>query len=136
MPVLDSLVDRQMYHTRKKDGVRDRVINRPVDEAPPIGHVTLVTDIRNSTHLWESNPGMPSVMRPHNHLFRRQLGLCGGYTVKTEGDAFMCSFPTTLSAVWFCLSVQLQLHEPWPLEIEDGKPITDGGQLIARGLSV
>jgi len=27
-----------------------------------------------------------------------------------------------------CLTVQLQLHEPWPLEIEDGKPIADGGQ--------
>ena len=141
-PTLDSLADPQMYRIRKRDEVRDRVINRLVDEVPPpIGHVTLVfTDIRNSTHLWESNPGMPSAMRLHNHLLRRQLRLCGGYEVKTEGDAFMCSFPTTLSAVWFCLTVQLQLlHEPWPLEIlqcEDGKPITDDGQLIARGLSV
>jgi len=30
MPVLDSLVDRRMYHTRK-DEVRDQVINRLVD---------------------------------------------------------------------------------------------------------
>lgn len=142
-PTLESLVDPQMYCTKKKDDVRDRVINRLVDEVPPpIGHVTLVfTDIRNSTYLWETNAGMRSAMRLHNHLLRRQLRFCGGYEVKTEGDAFMCSFSTSLAAVWFCFTVQLQLlHEPWPLEIlqsEDGKPILDNeGHLIARGLSV
>lgn len=141
-PTADSIADPQMYRARKKDEVRDRVINRLVDEVPPpVGHVTLVfTDIRNSTHLWETNPGMPSAMRLHNNLLRRQLRLCGGYEVKTEGDAFMCSFPTSLAAVWFCFTVQLKLlHEPWPLEIlqsEDGKPIIADGQLIARGLSV
>lgn len=141
-PTADSIVDPQMYRARRRDEVRDRVINRLVDEVPPpTGHVTLVfTDIRNSTHLWETNPGMPSAMRLHNNLLRRQLRLCGGYEVKTEGDAFMCSFATSLSAVWFCLTVQLKLlHEPWALEIlqsEDGKPIIEGGQLIARGLSV
>jgi len=115
--------------------VRDQVINRLIDEVS-IGHVTLVfTDIRNSTHLWESNPGIPSTTRLHNHLLRRQLSLCGGYEGKTEGDAFMCSFPTTLSAVCFCLTVQLQLlHEPWPLEILQNE--TGDGQFIARGLSV
>jgi len=61
--------------------------------------------------------------------------------VKTEGDAFMCSFPTALAAVWWSVAVQLQLlHEPWPLEIlecEDGKPVYDSqGRLVARGLSV
>ena len=53
----------------------------------------------------------------------------------------MCSFPTVLAAVWWCLSVQRQLlEESWPLEIlecEDGKPIYDSDErLIARGLSV
>ena len=83
---------------------------------------------------------MQSALRVHNHLLRRRLRLCGGYEVKTAGGKFICSFPTTLSAVWFCLTVQLRLlDEPWPLEIlqsEDGKRITDNGQLIARGLSV
>ncbi len=47
--------------------------------------VTLVfTDIRNSTHLWEANPGMPTAMRLHNTLLRRQLRLCGGYEVKRK----------------------------------------------------
>ncbi|KAF8149409.1 hypothetical protein B0H34DRAFT_802408 [Crassisporium funariophilum] len=142
-PTLDSIVDPQMYRSKKKDEIRDRAIHRLDGEvAPPTGHVTLVfTDIRNSTHLWEANPGMPTAMRLHNHLLRRQLRFCGGYEVKTEGDAFMCSFPTTLAAVWWCLSVQKQLlEEPWPLEIlecEDGKPIYDAeSRLIARGLCV
>ncbi|KDR67476.1 hypothetical protein GALMADRAFT_258050 [Galerina marginata CBS 339.88] len=142
-PTLDSIVDPETYRTRKKGEVRDKLIDRLFFEvAPPTGHITIVfTDIRNSTHLWETNPGMPTAMKLHNGLLRRQLRFCGGYEVKTEGDSFMCSFPTTLSAVWWCLTVQVQLlQEPWPLEIldcEDGKQIFDAeGRLIARGLSV
>jgi adenylate cyclase len=53
----------------------------------------------------------------------------------------MCSFPTPLAAVWWCLEVQkLLLDEPWPQEIlgsEDGRPVyDDDGRLVARGLSV
>ncbi|KAF5348107.1 hypothetical protein D9756_010796 [Leucocoprinus leucothites] len=110
--------------------------------APPTGHIALVfTDIRNSTHLWEVNPGMPAAIQLHNDLMRRRLRDCGGYEFKTEGDAFLCSFPTVMAAVWFCLSVQVQLlQEHWPkeiLECEDGQPIKDpGGNLIAQGVSV
>ena len=142
-PTLDNIVDPQMYRTRKKDEILDRSIARLDIEVPaPVGHLALVfTDIRNSTHLWEANPGMPSAMRLHNNLLRRQLRFCGGYEVKTEGDAFMCSFPTALAAVWWALTVQVQLlHEAWPLELlecEDGKPLEDSqGRLVARGLSV
>lgn len=142
-PTLDPIADPAMYRSRRKGEVRDHTLDRLEDEVPPpTGHVTLVfTDIRNSTHLWEVNPGMPTAMRLHNALLRRQLRFCGGYEVKTEGDSFMCSFPTTLAAVWWCLTVQVQLvHESWPLEIlecEDGKPIYNAqGHILARGLSV
>ncbi|GLB44995.1 putative adenylyl- / guanylyl cyclase, catalytic domain [Lyophyllum shimeji] len=128
---------------KKKNQILDRMIERLDGEVPaPVGHIALVfSDIRNSTHLWEVNPGMATAHKLHNTLLRRQLRFCGGYEVKTEGDSFMCSFPTSLAAVWWCLRVQYQLlHEPWPLEIlecEDGKPIyDDNGTLIARGLSV
>ena len=130
-PTLDNIVDHQMYRTRKKDEILDRSIARLDIEIPaPVGHLALVfTDIRNSTHLWEANLGMPSAMRLHNNLLRRQLRFCGGYEVKTEGDAFMCSFSTALAAVWWALTVQVQLlHEAWPLELlecEDGKPLED-----------
>ncbi|EMD33719.1 hypothetical protein CERSUDRAFT_87049 [Gelatoporia subvermispora B] len=143
---MDSILDDETYHSirrRKKDDITNRGISRlDVEVPPPTGHVALVfTDIRNSTHLWEVNPGMPTAMNLHNNLLRRQLRFCGGYEVKTEGDAFMCSFPTVLSALWWCMSVQLQLLElSWPLEIlecDDGKEIfDDSGKLVARGLSV
>ncbi|KAG2029697.1 hypothetical protein BDR03DRAFT_906490 [Suillus americanus] len=148
-PITDSLVDPEVYgsvnkkRAGKKADIVDRTIARLEGEvSPPTGHLCLVfTDIRNSTQLWETNAGMPSAMRIHNNLLRRHLRTCGGYVVKTEGDAFMCSFPTTLAAMWWCLVVQLQLlHEPWPLEIlecPEGKEVYDEhGQLLARGLSV
>ena len=128
---------------KRKPDIRDKDVGRLEGEVPPpVGHIALVfSDIRNSTPLWEANPGMPTAHHLHNKVLRRQLRFCGGYEVKTEGDAFMCSFPTALAAVWWCVTVQLQLlHEPWPLEIlecEDGKPVYDpDGRLIARGLSV
>lgn len=146
-PTAESM-DMEAYSTLKKRGVKktdiqDRTIARlDYEVSPPIGYLCLVfTDIRNSTQLWETNAGMPTAMRLHNGLLRRQLRICGGYVVKTEGDAFMCSFPTTLAALWWSLTVQVQLmHEPWPLEIlecEEGKEIWDAqGNLISRGLSV
>ncbi|KAG6810688.1 hypothetical protein H0H92_010744 [Tricholoma furcatifolium] len=128
---------------KKKDQILDRSISRLDGEVPaPVGHIALVfSDIRNSTHLWEVNSGMATAHKLHNNLLRRLLRFCGGYEVKTEGDAFMCSFPTSLAAVWWCLSVQSELlNVSWPLEIlecEDGKPMYDSsGVLVARGLSV
>ncbi|KAJ6558075.1 hypothetical protein B0H19DRAFT_128004 [Mycena capillaripes] len=130
---------------RKKRGIGiiDRTLNRLKEEvSPPVGHVAIVfTAIIHSVHLWEDDPGMPTAMRLHNTLLRRFLRLCGGYEVKTERDSFMCSFPTALAAVWWCMTVQVELLSvPWPLEIlecADGKNIYDKeGRLIARGLSV
>ncbi|KAM0789498.1 hypothetical protein ACM66B_000317 [Microbotryomycetes sp. NB124-2] len=127
----------------REEGAGERYLNLLDREvAPPVGMVALVfTDIRNSTALWESNPGMQSAIRMHNQLLRRQLRAIGGYEVKTEGDAFMVSFPTVPSALLWCLTVQLELlREDWPQEIldsEEGKEIVDSrGQVIYRGLSV
>ncbi|KAJ8583132.1 L domain-like protein, partial [Rhizopogon salebrosus TDB-379] len=142
-PVSDSLMDPEIYSSiKKKEDIADRTIARLEGEVPPpIGHLCLVfTDIRNSTQLWEANAGMPTAMRLHNNLLRRHLRYCGGYVVKTEGDAFMCSFPTTLAAMWWCLTVQMQLlREFWPLEIlecDEGKEVHDEhGKPLARGLA-
>ncbi|KAF8825704.1 hypothetical protein HHX47_DHR6000030 [Lentinula edodes] len=137
-----SIVDPQPFKTPKAV-ITDRGLSRLQDEvSAPTGHLALVfTDIRNSTHLWDVNRGMNTAWRLHNTLLRRKLRFCGGYEVKTEGDAFMCAFPTTMAAVWWSLAVQMELLEQdWPLEIlecEDGKPIYDfDNRLIAQGLSV
>ncbi|KZT04263.1 adenylate cyclase-like protein, partial [Laetiporus sulphureus 93-53] len=146
-PTMESVMDTEtnlLLKRRKRDKLITNIdISRLDGEVPaPTGHVTLVfTDIRNSTHLWEVNAGMPTAMVLHNNLLRRQLRFCGGYEVKTEGDAFMCSFPSALAAIWWCLSVQVQLLEvEWPLEIlecEDGKEVYGAdGKVLVRGLSV
>ncbi|KAJ1773819.1 cysteinyl-tRNA synthetase [Coemansia sp. RSA 1843] len=89
---------------------------------PPVGEVALVfTDVKNSTVQWESNPvAMRSAIKVHNSIMRRMLRSIGGYEVKTEGDAFMVSFPTVASALHWSLAVQMTfLTADWPQEILD-----------------
>lgn len=127
----------------KEEGAGERYLNLLDREvAPPVGMVALVfTDIRNSTMLWESNAGMQTAIRMHNQLLRRQLRAIGGYEVKTEGDAFMVSFPTVTSALLWSLTVQIELlREDWPQEILDSEEckeiVNTRGEILYRGLSV
>ncbi|KND90187.1 Adenylate cyclase [Tolypocladium ophioglossoides CBS 100239] len=129
---------------KAKGDVLDSSLNRLEAEIPaPTGNVSIVfTDIKNSTTLWEMYPSaMRSAIKLHNEAMRRQLRRIGGYEVKTEGDAFMVSFPTATSALLWCFAVQLQLLDVnWPSEIlssMSGQPIYDkDNSLIFKGLSV
>ncbi|KAF5119529.1 hypothetical protein DV452_001612 [Geotrichum candidum] len=110
---------------------------------PPVNELAMVfTDIKNSTLLWETSPtAMRSAIKIHNSIMRRQLRIIGGYEVKTEGDAFMVSFPTPTSALLWSLSVQsLLLVADWPAEIleclEGGEILDENAEVIFRGLSV
>ncbi|KAI9832811.1 MAG: cysteinyl-tRNA synthetase [Phylliscum demangeonii] len=142
------LIDDQFFPSkrprRNKDGPDDSVLSRLDQEVDaPTGDVSMVfTDIKNSTLLWETYPmSMRAAIRQHNTLMRRQLRIIGGYEVKTEGDAFMVSFPTATSALLWCFTVQSQLLEiEWPAEILNsvhGQEVLDtDGNVIFRGLSV
>jgi adenylate cyclase len=129
---------------RDKNAIFDSKLSRLDQEVePPIGQVSLVfTDIKNSTVLWETYPNsMRTAIQLHNQLMRRQLRIIGGYEVKTEGDAFMVSFPTVTAALLWTFSVQIQLLDvPWPSDILDsvhGQEVCDAdGNVIFRGLSV
>ncbi|GBB94024.1 hypothetical protein RclHR1_22770003 [Rhizophagus clarus] len=130
---------------RREENPSDSAIARLQKEIPPpTGQIALVfTDIKNSTFLWETLPdAMRSAIKQHNTIMRRQLRFIGGYEVKTEGDAFMVSFPTVSSALLWCFTVQLELLKvDWPSEIiesEDGKIVYGGADndLIYKGLSV
>jgi adenylate cyclase len=140
--------EAQVLTTRRlkktKGDVLDSTLQRLEAEIPaPTDNVSIVfTDIKNSTNLWETHPSaMRSAIKLHNEVMRRQLRRIGGYEVKTEGDAFMVSFPTATSALLWCFAVQMQLLEvSWPSEVLNsisGQAIYDkDNTLIFNGLSV
>ncbi|EPS44060.1 hypothetical protein H072_1966 [Dactylellina haptotyla CBS 200.50] len=129
-----------------EDDSRWRKFGREIP--PPEVDVCLVfTDIKGSTLLWETYPNaMRSAIKSHNDIMREQLRLCGGYEVKTEGDAFMVAFPTVTSALLWTFNVQLALLfcEAWPLEILRSQQCAEvwasdeegAKSLMYRGLSV
>ncbi|AEO53222.1 hypothetical protein MYCTH_2294267 [Thermothelomyces thermophilus ATCC 42464] len=128
----------------KAEGPLDSTLQRLEAEVPaPTGMIAIVfTDIKNSTQLWETYPeAMRSAIKLHNEVMRRQLRRIGGFEVKTEGDAFMVSFPTATSALLWCFAVQTQLLTVnWPTEMLNSiscQPTFDrDNKLIFRGLSV
>ncbi|KAJ4290660.1 hypothetical protein N0V88_006407 [Collariella sp. IMI 366227] len=128
----------------KGEGPLDSTLQRLEAEVPaPTGMIAIVfTDIKNSTQLWETYPeAMRSAIKLHNEVMRRQLRRIGGFEVKTEGDAFMVSFPTPTSALLWCFAVQTQLLTVnWPSEMLNSlscQPTFDrDNKLIFRGLSV
>lgn len=109
----------------------------------PTGELAIIfTDIKKSTGLWETCPeAMRSAIQIHNDILRRQLGIIGGYEVKTEGDAFMVAFATTTAALLWCFNCQNQLLEAeWPTEILEQPQCSvqydTENNVIFRGLSV
>jgi adenylate cyclase len=141
--------EAQVLTTRRrgkgnKTDVLDSSLGRLEAEIPaPTGNISIVfTDIKNSTMLWELYPNaMRSAIKLHNEVMRRQLRRIGGYEVKTEGDAFMVSFPTATSALLWCFAVQLGLlNVDWPAEVLTGVStdiMTDKDDtVIFKGLSV
>ncbi|KAB5579916.1 adenylate cyclase [Coniochaeta sp. 2T2.1] len=129
---------------RLKEGPLDSTLQRLEAEVPaPTGLLSIVfTDIKGSTNLWETYPlAMRSAIKLHNDVMRRQLRRIGGFEVKTEGDAFMVSFPTATSALLWCFAVQTSLLEvDWPSEMLNSitcAPVYDkDNNLIFKGLSV
>ncbi|KAJ5550519.1 hypothetical protein N7535_001538 [Penicillium sp. DV-2018c] len=128
---------------KKRDGPGDSRLARFDFVDAPDGELTIMfTDIKQSTGLWEACPdAMRSAIQIHNDILRRQLGIFGGYEVKTEGDAFMVAFSTTSAALLWCFNCQNQLLEAeWPTEILDQpqcRVVVDmDNNVIFRGLSV
>ncbi|KAL9101660.1 MAG: hypothetical protein Q9163_003099 [Psora crenata] len=129
---------------KPRDRPDDSTLQRldPEVEAPTDDLALVFTDIKNSTMLWETCPvAMRSAIKSHNEVMRRQLRVIGGYEVKTEGDAFMVSFPTATSALLWCFVVQQHLLEvDWPPEILSSvhcQEVYDADEnVIYRGLSV
>ena len=100
---------------------------------------TLVfTDIRASTQIWENAPeGMRAGLQIHNAVVRDVMRMCGGYEVKTIGDAFMIAFASTCDGVAFGLRVQERLFEAdWPVSLLEDAPICSRQGSLWGGLTV
>jgi len=80
----------------------------------------VVTDIMESTQLWESlsQDTMDRAVGTHHAIIRRLLSKHAGYEVATEGDSFLLSFNAPDRAIRFSLELQAALlAAPWEEEL-------------------
>ena len=119
-----------------EDGVQQPTVAPPGLDSET---ATIVfTDIRASTSIWENTPeGMRAGLQIHNAVMRDVMRMCGGYEVKTIGDAFMIAFASTFDGVAFGLRVQERLFEAdWPASLLEDAPICSRQGSLWGGLTV
>ena len=119
-----------------EDGVQQPTVAPPGLDSET---ATIVfTDIRASTSIWENTPeGMRAGLQIHNAVMRDVMRMCGGYEVKTIGDAFMIAFASTCDGVAFGLRVQERLFEAdWPASLLEDAPICSRQGSLWGGLTV
>ena len=119
-----------------EDGVQQPTVAPPGLDSET---ATIVfTDIRASTSIWENTPeGMRAGLQIHNAVMREVMRMCGGYEVKTIGDAFMIAFASTFDGVAFGLRVQERLFEAdWPASLLGDAPICSRQGSLWGGLTV
>ena len=96
-----------------------RRLRGPPDPASP-DTTFAMTDIMDSTKLWEALPGpvMEASVVLHNQCLQEAAAECFGYLSFTEGDAFFIVFHSVQDAVRWALLVQERLLQlPWPAEL-------------------
>ncbi|KXZ46101.1 hypothetical protein GPECTOR_47g378 [Gonium pectorale] len=80
----------------------------------------VVTDIQDSTLLWETVPAsvMDLSLNMHNHCVRQLVRRYHGYETHTEGDSFTLAFHSAVEATSFALELQVSLMEvDWPAQL-------------------
>ncbi|GLI67730.1 hypothetical protein VaNZ11_011931 [Volvox africanus] len=114
-----------LFVRRLRDGHRTLTLAVRPPGATPLTTL-LVTDIQNSTNLWEQLPTsvMNETIRLHHRCLRGLLLKCNGYESATEGDSFILAFHGPMDAARFAILAQSALLElPWPQQLlahEDG----------------
>ena len=75
---------------------------------PPSGTVTfLLTDIENSTMLWERDPAkMRDALAWHDTVVREAIERNGGYVFTTAGDSFAAAFGDPMSGAAAAIEIQ------------------------------
>ncbi|KAL6764304.1 nucleotide cyclase [Haematococcus lacustris] len=100
-------------------------------QAPAAGPGTtlLITDIQDSTVIWETLPAdvTDQAVKLHHEVIRQSSTAHRGYECCTEGDSFILAFHTPNDAARFAVAAQAALVlAPWPqqlYELEVCKPV-------------
>ncbi|KXZ47868.1 hypothetical protein GPECTOR_32g481 [Gonium pectorale] len=105
---------------QQKRGRRRDLLGRVL--APHVSPDTtlLITDVQNSTVLWEQLPVavMDATLKLHHGTIRRMAAKFHGYESATEGDSFILAFTEPSSAVAFAAACQVELVlADWPPEL-------------------
>lgn len=93
----------------------DRAATGVLDDGPRDCTV-LLTDIEDSTRLWEQHPDtMESVVRDHNELIAQVVHATGGDVARLTGDGVMALFTDGSDAVHAAVGIQRSfLGRAWP----------------------
>eukprot|EP00963_Diacronema_lutheri_P008688 scaffold770_cov362-Pavlova_lutheri.AAC.12 len=107
----------------------------------PVEVTLALTDVKNSTLLWECNPdAMLTATSMHNRILRKFLSKHGGYEVAIEGDGFVFAFHTPIDAFCFCLCSQEALLDlRWPgalTSLPEAQAVYQDEELLFNGLRV
>ncbi|PKB72747.1 MAG: hypothetical protein BZY75_05410 [SAR202 cluster bacterium Io17-Chloro-G7] len=115
--------------------------------AAPNGTITLMfTDIEGSTAMNQrlGDVAAQAILRDHNDIFRRELGIFQGFEVKSMGDGFMLAFSSGQNAVDCAVAVQRSLaaynvlHTVEPLLVRmglhAGDAIKEGDDFFGRNV--
>jgi class 3 adenylate cyclase len=142
MELMDLLAQKEESHKLKRMSVAHLRVPRQSIVAPDADVTLVFTDVQNSTKLWEQyTRPMQAALIEHNGLMRSLIVQYNGYEVKTEGDAFMVAFSSSLKSIQWCLAVQKELcflHWPEDLLHSDDACVeysSDGG-ILWKGLRV
>ncbi|KAG2501549.1 hypothetical protein HYH03_000056 [Edaphochlamys debaryana] len=110
-----------LYEFRKHRQHRS-LFGKVVAPGPFEDTTLLVTDIQDSTALWETLPSavMDRAIKEHHSCLRRLLLKHNGYESATEGDSFLLAFHCPEDALLFAMEAQVALLEcAWPMELLD-----------------
>ncbi|EFJ41699.1 hypothetical protein VOLCADRAFT_98288 [Volvox carteri f. nagariensis] len=114
-----------LWHRRRQSRRRRTLFGRAMAPGASPATSLVVTDIVDSTRLWEtvSPAAMTRAVQLHHETLRSLLQLHNGYESATEGDAFILSFYSAADAVAFALRAQAALlYQPWPEELFQHAP--------------